>query len=211
MYKQISTRALSGLLLIAVLALLAGCAGRPAAEFLEPGPRRSVFPLPARYLDAYANDWGAPRPQGGHEGTDLYAPRGTPVRSITAGTVARVEEIAENGWNTLGGYTVHVRAEHDVGPVRRGDLLYYAHLRQPSPLQPGDEVAAGQKLGEVGTTGGGPRGTREAGPPHLHLGWYTASESAQQAESGARNPYPLLERLSRSGGSFTIRPEGPLS
>lgn len=196
--------------LIAALALSAGCAAS-GSDFLEPEPRRAVFPLPERYLAEYTNDWGAPRPQGGHEGTDIYAPEGTPVRSITSGTVARVEQTDADGWNTLGGYTVNVRAEQGVGPVERGDLLYYAHLRGPTPFEPGDSVEAGEKLGEAGATGGGPPGTREAGPPHLHLGWYTASEPDQQAESGARNPYPLLERLARSGGSFTVRPEGPLS
>ena len=131
--------------------------------------------------------------------------------SITAGTVVDGEESNDAGWNTLGGYTVSVRAANDVGPVRRGDLLYYAHLRRPSRLEPGDEVKAGDKLGEAGATGNGPPGTREAGPPHLHLGWYTASESDQQSESGARNPYPLLERLARGGGSFTVQPDGPFS
>lgn len=196
--------------LILSLALSAGCEAS-GSGFLEPEPREAVFPLPERYLGAYTNDWGAPRSQGPHEGTDIYAPEGTPVRSITSGTAASVEETNEAGWNTLGGYTVSIRAANDVGPVERGDLLYYAHLRRPSPLEPGDEVEAGDKLGEAGATGNGPPGTREAGPPHLHLGWYTASEKKQQAESGARNPYPLLERLARSGGSFTVQPDGPFS
>lgn len=170
-----------------------------------------MFPLPDRYLDSYTNDWGAPRPQGSHEGTDLYAPEGTPVRSITAGTVVRAGETGRDGWNTLGGYTVNVRTEQNVGPVQRGDTFYYAHLREAAPFEPGDSVEAGDKLGEAGATGGGPPGAREAGPPHLHLGWYAASPREQQAGSGARNPYPLLERLRQNGGSFTVQPEGPFS
>lgn len=219
MYTEIYRRALPRLFSPAaalaaagvMVAVLAGCAPSSGTELLEPEPRRAVFPLPERYLGSYTNDWGAPRVQGGHEGTDLYAPEGTPVRSITAGTVVRAEETDRDGWNTLGGYTVNVRAGHDVGPVERGDTLYYAHLREPTPLEPGDEVEAGERLGEVGESGGGPPGTREAGPPHLHLGWYAASEESQQAQSGARNPYPLLERLRESGGAFTVRPEGPFS
>lgn len=207
----------ASILLVVALALLAGCSGSSQSTdseggFLQPGPREAVFPLPERYMGQYTNDWGAPRPQrGDHEGTDVYAPRGTPVRSISAGTVVDGEESNENGWNTLGGYTVSVRAAHDVGPVQRGDVFYYAHMRRSTPLEPGDEVEAGQKLGEVGATGGGPPSSKEVGPPHLHLGWYTASEQDQQAESGARNPYPLLERLRQSGGSFTVQPEGPFS
>lgn len=194
-----------------ILAFPAGCAA-PESDFLKPEPREAKFPLPERYAGEYTDDWGAPRPQrGDHEGTDLYAPEGIPVRSVTAGTVVNGEKSDENGWNTLGGYTVSVRAAHGVGPVERGDLFYYAHMRQATSLEPGYEVEAGEKLGEVGATGGGPPGTRDAGPPHLHLGWYAASERDQQSESGARNPYPLLERLRRSGGSFTVQPEGPFS
>lgn len=195
--------------LLAVLALLAGCAPS-GAELLEPEPREAVFPLPERHLESYTNDWGAPRPQGTHEGTDLYAPEGTTVRSVTEGTVVRAEDTGGDGWNTLGGYTVNIRADHDVGPVERGDTFYYAHMREPTPFEPGDSVEAGEKLGEASVTGGGPPGAREAGPPHLHLGWYVSPQE-QQAESGARNPYPLLERLRESGGSFTVQPEGPFS
>lgn len=200
------------ILLVAVLpALSAGCAVS-GSGLLEPEPRVAVFPLQKRYMDGYADDWGAPRPQrGDHEGTDLFAPSGAPVRSVTAGVVVDGEESDEEGWNTLGGYTVSVRTARDVGPVERGDLFYYAHLRRATSLEPGDEVEAGERLGEVGATGGGPPGTRDADPPHLHLGWYAATERYQQVESGARNPYPLLERLRRSGGSFTVQPEGPFS
>ncbi|WP_200900383.1 M23 family metallopeptidase [Rubrobacter aplysinae] len=208
--KQKPPRRTLILVLGLILMLSAGCSAA-GGGFLEPEPRKAVFPLPEQYTGGYTDDWGATRPQGGHEGTDIFAPRGTPVRSITASTVVDGEESSEAGWNTLGGYTVNVRAANDVGPVERGDLFYYAHLRRSTALEPGDEVEAGDKLGEVGSTGGGPPGTREAGPPHLHLGWYTASEPDQQAESGARNPYPLLERLRLNGGSFTVQPEGPFS
>lgn len=210
MHTPLSKRPSRALLIAALTAaLLSGCSSS-GSELLEPEPRQAVFPLPERYLGEYTNDWGATRTQGNHEGTDIYAPEGTEVRSITDGTVVPAEENNEDGWNTLGGYTVNVRAENEVGPVERGDAFYYAHLRQPSPLEPGDSVEAGEKLGEVGSTGGGPPVTREAGPPHLHLGWYV-SEQNQQAESGARNPYSLLERLRQSGGSFTVQPEGPFS
>lgn len=202
--------AVSVFFLCSILSLTAGCSA-PGNGFLEPEPRKAVFPLPESYTGGYTNDWGAPRPQGRHEGTDLFAQRGSPVRSVTAGTVVDGTESDEAGWNTLGGYTVSVRATNDVGPVQRGDLFYYAHLRRSTALNPGDEVEAGDKLGGVGSTGGGPPETRQAGPPHLHLSWYAASEQDQQAESGARNPYPLLERLRKSGGSFTVQPEGPFS
>ena len=185
---------LSGLLVAGAIALF----GNPIPD---PGPWETAFPLPAGYLGAYADDWGAPRTQGEHEGTDLYAPEGTPVYAVTGGTVKLARGSKDNGWNTLGGYTVMISAGYDAGPVKRGDALYYAHLRGPSTLQPGDEVAAGQKIGEVGDTGGGPEGTIGRFPEHLHLGWYarTPDISARaQAESGALNPYPLLAWISEN-------------
>ena len=89
------------------------------------GPQEeAVFPLPERYSGSYADDWGVPRAQDRHEGTDLFVPEGTPIRSITAGTVVLTRGSKENGWNELGGYTVMVEAAYDAGPIRRGDLLY---------------------------------------------------------------------------------------
>lgn len=199
---------LAVILAVALLSL-SGCTSS-GSGLVESGPRRAVLPLPGEYAGEYSDDWGASRSQGSHEGTDIYAPEGTEVRSITSGTVVSAEDTDEDEWNTLGGYTVNVRAEAGVGPIESGDALYYAHLRRPSALEPGDSVEAGQKIGEVGRTGGGPPVTREAGPPHLHLGWYV-SEERQHSESGARNPYALLERLRQSGGSITVQPEDPLS
>ncbi|TCJ20777.1 M23 family metallopeptidase [Rubrobacter taiwanensis] len=188
----------AGILLLAALILIGGIWLQDALTY--DGPREAVFPLPLQEAE-YTNDWGAPRPQGPHEGTDIYAPEGTPIYAITGGTVTG------SGWNTLGGYTVMVRAAYGIGPVERGDLLYYAHLREPSPLEPGDEVVAGQKIGEAGRTAGEEEGTVAGFPPHLHLGWYEGfslfGESRAQAESGAMNPYPLLRWIESGGGRVT--------
>lgn len=193
----------------ALLALLALAAALLGAWALHgggetEGPRRAVFPLPERYSGSYANDWGASRVQGRHEGTDIFAPEGTPVRSITDGVVVRAFGSGDGGWNTLGGYTVMVEAAYDIGPIREGDRLYYAHLRAPSPLEPGEEVRAGQKIGEVGRTAGEEVGTVQDFPPHLHLGWYAGfglfGGDRAQAPSGAMNPYPLLRWVEDRGG-----------
>ncbi len=169
-------------------------AGDPA----QTGPQRAVFPLPQRYENPYRNDWGESRVQGKHEGTDVFAPEGTKIRSITDGTLVEARGSDDRGWNSLGGYTVMVEAAYDAGPIRRGDLLYYAHMHSKSGLRPGDTVEAGEKLGEVGSTGQGPEGTRGRFQPHLHLGWYEGSwlgEERPTAPSGAMNPYPLLRWL----------------
>ena len=59
----------------------------------------------------------------------MFAPEGTQIRSITDGTVVTARGSDERGWNSLGGYTVMVEAAYDAGPIRRGDLLYYAHMK----------------------------------------------------------------------------------
>lgn len=162
---------------------------------------RAIFPLPEQYFDSYTDDWGAARPQGGHEGTDLMSPRGTPLYAITDGTVVPVSGSNANGWNSLGGYTVMIRADHGIGPVKKGDLFYYAHMDRESELPIGARVEAGERVGVVGDTGYGPEVTRGKFPTHLHLGWYDTTGTTSEAPSGAMNPYPLLEWLKRSGGT----------
>ncbi len=169
------------------------------------GPREAVFPLPQRYEGSYTNDWGEARAQGTHEGTDMFAPEGTLIHSITGGTVVRARGSNENGWNPLGGYTVMIEAAYDAGPIRRGDLLYYAHMKAQSGLRSGALVEAGEKIGMVGSTGQGPEGTRGRFEPHLHLGWYEGGwpgKNRPAAPSGAMNPYPLLRLLGEDAGAL---------
>lgn len=167
----------------------------------EREPGEAVFPLPPEYAGSYTNDWGAPRPQGSHEGADVYAPEGTPVYSVTSGAITTSYGSDDDGWNTLGGYSVMVRADRDHGPVRRGDRLYYAHLSEPTPLENGTQVEAGDRIGTVGRTAGEQPGTLADFPPHLHLGWYGTLTSFfgeereyETTRSGAINPYPLLRQ-----------------
>lgn len=168
-----------------------------------PEGSRAIFPLPEDYLGSYEDTWGAARPQGGHEGTDLMSPAGTPEFAITDGTIVRVSGASENGWNRLGGYTVMLKADYDVGPIKKGDLFYYAHLNEESSLPIGTKVRAGQRMGFAGDTGEGREGTRGEFPAHLHLGWYDTSSASDRAnlKSGAMNPYPLLLWLENNGGA----------
>ncbi len=82
-----------------------------------------------------------------HTGIDFRAPRDYPARAVAAGTVIAAE------WN--GGYGNMVDVDHGNGVVTR-----YGHLDAIS-VRVGDHVAAGGKIGRVGSTG------RSTGP-HLH-------------------------------------------
>ena len=186
-----------------------GCRAAPAVpEGVDRRPeisgnREAIFPLPPRYMDDYTNDWGAARPNGGHEGTDIFAPQGTPIYSITDGIVRPAYGQDTDWWNYLGGWIVVVEATESVGPIRAGDELYYAHQAGRPPLEFGQRVEAGDVIGYVGHTGySSVPGTPGPFDPHLHLGWYVQDGRAEAA-SGAKNPYPLLEWLRQNGGRAT--------
>src|SRR5919106_3073112 len=134
----------------------------------------------------FRNDWHAPRMRlidgrwrqvGVHEGTDVFAEPGTPVRAVTAG---RIENL---GWLFYSGWRVGIRADD-------GRYWFYAHLASYAPgLATGDPIEAGQMLGEVGNTGyGADPGHSDEFTYHLHLG-------IQEPDGRWTNPYPIVRSL----------------
>lgn len=134
-----------------------------------------VMPVDGLRVAQVADTWGAPRGGGrGHEGQDLFAPRGTPVRSATPGLVYRIDDLS------LGGLSVTV-----VGGG--GRRYFYTHLDGVAEeLREGQRVEVGTLLGFVGTSGNA-AGT----PPHLHLGVY-AGTADDPCAWDALDPLPLL-------------------
>ena len=134
-----------------------------------PAPDTYYLPVDNIKVARLSDSWHAPRDGGKrrHEGMDIFAPRGTAIRSTTEGVVLRL------GHGGLGGRAVWV-----MGPG--GQRHYYAHLERFAGVFPGMRVEAGTLLGYVGNSGNA-KGT----PPHLHYGIYT--------RSGPINPYPLLK------------------
>jgi murein DD-endopeptidase MepM/ murein hydrolase activator NlpD len=116
---------------------------------------------------SFINDWGFPRSGGRtHKGTDMFAPRGTPLVAVLDGTVSF-------GSGSLGGKTVHLRAAN-------GLRFYYAHLDAWAPgISSGQRVSKGTVIGYVGDTG-----NARGGSPHLHFG-ITTNQSV--------NPYPTVK------------------
>lgn len=143
---------------------------------------KEVFPLPYRTHYTYKGTWGAPRGFGGrrtHEGTDLFADYGLPVRSIRYGIVET------KGWNRMGGWRIGVR---DLNK----NYHYYAHLSGFNKgLEVGSVVKPGTILGWVGSSGyGNTPGTSGKFPPHLHYGLYRDNGDFDWS----MDPYPLLRR-----------------
>jgi murein DD-endopeptidase MepM/ murein hydrolase activator NlpD len=106
---------------------------------------------------SYADNWHAPRWTDGvlrlHEGIDIFAPTGTPVR-------APFDGIAVPADNTLGGVAVKVHGETGY--------VYNAHLSAYGKL---GEVRAGDVIGYVGSTG-------NASGPHLHFEYHPGGAEA---------------------------------
>ncbi len=140
-----------------------------------------AFPLPRRSIYSYRSTWGANRSWGGarmHEGTDLFAGHGSPVRSTCYGIV----EV--KGWNNYGGWRIGLRDLNNV-------YHYYAHLSgYDKSIKQGDIVQPGQVLGWVGSSGYGKPGTQGKFPPHLHFGLYRDNGKTEWSF----DPYPSLRR-----------------
>ena len=119
---------------------------------------------------------GEPRDNGRrpHRGIDFASEQGEPVRSVAVGTVTFAgvdwERRAHIPLEPWGAVIVH---ERHMGPrglfveVDHGNgvVSLYAHLASYD-VKVGDQVSAGQHLGEVGRTG-----IRDSGP-HLHFGLF---------------------------------------
>jgi LysM repeat protein len=111
----------------------------------------------------YFNDWGFPR--GGsryHEGNDLFAGRGSPVRAPVSGSLELIR-------GTVGGLQFNLYGS---------DGIEYLGSHLDSAGKTG-KVSAGDVIGYVGTSGNA-QGTN----PHLHFGMYK--------NGLALNPHPTL-------------------
>lgn len=138
-----------------------------------------TFPLPLRSNYSYRNTWGDARGWGGrriHEGTDIFANYGVPVKATSYGIVEM------KGWNRYGGWRVGIR---DIN----NNYHYFAHLSGfTKELTLGQIVEPGTLIGGVGSSGYGPPGTSGKFPPHLHYGVYKDNGYTEWSY----DPYPHL-------------------
>lgn len=111
-----------------------------------------------------------------HEAIDILAPRGTPVRAVESGTVARLF------YSKAGGTTVY-----QFDPTATF-CYYYAHLeRYADGLREGQPITKGQIIGYVGTSGNAPKNT-----PHLHFAIFRLTEAKHWWEGTPIDPYDVL-------------------
>jgi murein DD-endopeptidase MepM/ murein hydrolase activator NlpD len=123
---------------------------------------------------SYIDDFGFPRVGHTHQGNDVFAPEGTPIRAPFAG-------VAQEGYDGLGGIVVHVYASANA------DYVYNAHLSRHAGVD-GNHVRPGDLIGYVGNTGNA-QGTS----PHDHFEYHPGGGSAI-------SPYVYLNEVCGVGG-----------
>jgi len=121
-----------------------------------------IWPTKGVITSGYGRRWGRM-----HKGIDIAAPVGTPVLAAAPGVVVSA------GWNS-GGYGNLVEIQHPDG-----SLTLYAHNNRVL-VRRGQQVAQGQQISEMGSTG------RSTGP-HCHFEVHAAGR-------GAVNPIAVLPR-----------------
>lgn len=132
-----------------------------------------LAPFPVAGEATYSDDWHAPRSTPvphDHEGTDVFAAKGTPVVASADGKLTVQRDSA------VGGNAVRI-TEAD------GTYYYYAHLdRFAVGIEDGNRVRKGDIIGFVGRTG-----NAEGGAPHLHFEIHPRGGAAVP-------PVPYLDR-----------------
>ncbi|WP_274362546.1 murein hydrolase activator EnvC family protein [Paenibacillus thermotolerans] len=128
-----------------------------------------TWPVPSS--ERITSEWGTrihpiTKKKHTHSGIDIGAPNGTTIVAAASGTVILAQ------W--YGGYGNCIIIEH-----KEGFRTLYGHIRSGGiKVKVGDEVSAGQKIAEVGSTG-------NSTGNHLHFGVYVNNESV--------DPLPYLK------------------
>jgi murein DD-endopeptidase MepM/ murein hydrolase activator NlpD len=149
-------------------------------------------------LPVVAGDWVQPladvpvgsgfrtkaRPE--HDGVDLGAPHNTPIRSISAGKVVTVTCNTSNGSCDVDGSPAvrgcgwYVEVLHAGGVVSR-----YCHLVRRPEVTVGQQLAVGQVLGFVGSSG-------NSSGPHLHFEVHSGYPATSR---NAADPVGFMRRV----------------
>jgi murein DD-endopeptidase MepM/ murein hydrolase activator NlpD len=134
-----------------------------------------IVPIAGVATADLVDSWGAPRGGGRrHEGVDIIADEGTPVRAAASGTILKMHR------SDRGGLTVY---QSDAS----GWIIFcYAHLSEYADgLEEGQAVEQGEVIAKVGQSG-------NATTPHLHFEVLRAQERRQWWGGEAMNPYRAL-------------------
>ena len=140
-----------------------------------PATTELLFPLTG-YRQALRDNFHEKRGLRTHKALDIMAPRGTPIRAVDGGRIAKLYR------GPLAGISVY---QFDPGMTR---VYFYAHLdRYASGLEEGQAIARGDVIGYVGSTGNAPETA-----PHLHFAINRLGDDKRWWRGEAVNPYGML-------------------
>lgn len=141
----------------------------------------------------YSHDWWFPRFGPGwrlHQGTDIFAATGTPVRAPATGVIRW-------GGGGLGGIAAYV-VQAD------GTYFYLAHLdRRPPGQRDGQAVQVGDTVGYVGTSG-----NAEGGTPHLHFEYHPAVRFVSKGKGRKKTTVAVPIRVRPGATLPAVDPKG---
>jgi hypothetical protein len=143
-----------------------------------PATGAGIFPV--RGPHSFGDGFGVGRPGHLHQGVDIPAAQGTPIVSPTAGTIRFTD------------FQASAAGEYVVERLADGRDIFLAHcVRHSTVVRPGQVVAAGARLCDVGSTG-------DSSGPHLHFelwpqGWRDVGGTAPV------DPLPQLRRWDAGG------------
>jgi hypothetical protein len=181
-----------GLLLTLLLGLTAGSAAAlppelpPAPTKVTQGAPKFVFPVvgPARYI----SDFGAPRSQGPHEGTDIMSVRWAPAVAVESGKV----EFNSGGWGCMlylygdsGAKYLYIHLNNDLTMKNDNRGKCVPGVAFAKGLKSGQRVELGQHIAYVGDSG-----DADGIQPHLHFERHPSGR-------GATDPFRWLNRQPR--------------
>jgi murein DD-endopeptidase MepM/ murein hydrolase activator NlpD len=165
-----------------------GAAGSAASDAAYLISRKLTVPVAGADMSKVEDSFYEPRDGGRtHRAIDILAPRGTPILSADDGKILRMTT------SELGGISMYT-----VDPDARL-VYYYAHMdRYNDAMTPGREIAKGDTLGFVGTTGNAPKDT-----PHLHFQVMRWPADNKYWDGEAIDPFEALGGIPRDRAHHT--------
>ena len=165
------------------------------APLQAPQPQTQQTPQPSGYVFPVQDFQGKVQDHWGSVlgGSDLFAPRGTPVVAMRGG------KVLESGYNTIGGNAVLVQGDD-------GNQYYYAHFDKPPSVKVGDTVDAGTPIGVVGNTGD----AQNTGT-HLHIGIGPDIKLGADKYGGTGGDYDAVGLLQRTLDNTAKAPASSVS
>jgi hypothetical protein len=190
------------ILLVALLGLTAGRAA--ALPDPTPAPKRApastaakvggasgerlIFPVLGK--SRYTNDFGAPRPQGAHQGIDIVAAKKSLAVAAEAGKVKFYVTSARAGcmlylYGDSGTTYYYIHLNNDLTMANDNKGRCKPGIAFAPGLKSGQRVAAGEPVGFVGDSG-------DANGIHAHLHF-----ESHPHDGGAASPFTALNRAYR--------------